>query len=99
MRHTPSPPSSRETSLTLEGQTRSKRKRGKSKLDLAGLVGGDSDSSALTQESGDEGGTETAGESIPTGTDGGMEEQDVDDVEMSEPSPGMCFGVNYRCVT
>ena len=68
------------------------RKRGKntrSKLNLAGLVAGDSDSSALTQESGDEGAVaETPRESVVTGTDGGTEYAEDEDTEMREPSPG-----------
>lgn len=68
------------------------RKRGKntrSKLNLAGLVGGDSDSSALTMESGDEGGEpETPRESVVTGTDAGTEYAEDEDAEMREPSPG-----------
>jgi len=60
-------------------------KRGRSKLDMAGLVGGDSDSSALTQESGDEGVAPTPA----TGTDGGTDyaEPEDEDAEMHEPSP------------
>lgn len=71
------------------------RRRAKSKADMAGLVGGDSDSSALTQESGDEGAAAAAAaaaagtprESVVTGTDGGTEFED-EDTEMKEPSPG-----------
>jgi MRG-binding protein len=49
-------------------------------------VGGDSDSSALTQESGDEGmPSSPSGVSV---TEGGTEEIDEEDVEMREPSPG-----------
>lgn len=61
---------------------------------MAGLVGGDSDSSALTQESGDEGVAETPRESVVTGTDAGTEEPEEEDTEMREPSPGtsyLCF--------
>ena len=56
---------------------------------MAGLVGGDSDSSALTQESGDEGtpGTGRHG-SVVTGTDGGTDYAEDEDIEMHEPSPG-----------
>ncbi|KAK2465342.1 hypothetical protein APHAL10511_002696 [Amanita phalloides] len=66
---------------------RTARKRGKSKLDLAGLVGGDSDSSALTQESGDEHTAETPRGSVVTGTDAGTDYAEEEDVEMREPSP------------
>jgi MRG-binding protein len=54
---------------------------------MAGLVGGDSDSSALTLESGDEGLPPTPRESVVTGTDGGTDFVE-EDVEMREPSPG-----------
>ncbi|KAG9315704.1 chromatin modification-related protein EAF7-domain-containing protein [Chiua virens] len=47
-------------------------KRSKNKADMAGLVGGDSDSSALTQESGDEVAF-TPRESVMTGTDAGTD--------------------------
>lgn len=55
---------------------------------MAGLVGGDSDSSALTQESGDEAAAGTPRESTVTGTDVGTELGEDEDVEMKEPSPG-----------
>ncbi len=62
-------------------------KNTRSKLTLAGLVAGDSDSSALTQESGDEGAVaETPRESVVTGTDGGTEYAEDEDTEMREPS-------------
>lgn len=64
------------------------RRRAKSKADMAGLVGGDSDSSALTQESGDEAVAGTPRESVVTGTDAGTEFGEDEDVEMKEPSPG-----------
>ncbi|KAI0354909.1 hypothetical protein OH77DRAFT_1455750 [Trametes cingulata] len=49
-------------------------RKGKSKLKhMAGLVGGDSDSSALTQESGDESAAPTPRDSVATGTDAGTE--------------------------
>lgn len=51
-------------------------------------MGGDSDSSALTQESGDEGAPPTPRESVVTGTDGGTDYAEEEDVEMREPSPG-----------
>lgn len=71
------------------GTGRKRAKNTRSKLNLAGLVGGDSDSSALTQESGDEGGmAETPMESVVTGTDAGTDYADDDDVEMREASPG-----------
>ncbi|TDL23257.1 hypothetical protein BD410DRAFT_747310, partial [Rickenella mellea] len=76
MRATPSPPST-PPSAPAKSPTRRGRRRAVSKVDLAGLVSGDSDSSALTMESGDEAeqspGTERRG-SVATGTDGGTEE-------------------------
>ena len=64
-------------------------KKGKAKGKVtAGLVGGDSDSSALTQESGDESIVPTPRESVATGTDGGTEY--ADEEEEPRQSPGMC---------
>ena len=87
LRTTPSAPSSSAPSPAVTSKPRGGKKRGRTKLDMAGLVGGDSDSSALTQESGDEGtvGTERLG-SVVTGTDGGTDYAE-DDVEMQGPSP------------
>ncbi|KAF9483482.1 hypothetical protein BDN70DRAFT_873767 [Pholiota conissans] len=91
--HSPSPiaePSPRATASTSSkrGVGRKRVKVTRSKLNLAGLVGGDSDSSALTQESGDEGGVaETPRESVITGTDAGTEYAEDEDTEMREPSP------------
>jgi MRG-binding protein len=73
---------------------------------MAGLVGGDSDSSALTQESGDEGTTGTGRlGSVATGTDGGTDYAE-EDVEMGDPSPGMsmqfkifCFSLSALSIT
>lgn len=75
---------------------RNTRKRGKSKLDLAGLVGGDSDSSALTQESGDDHTAETPRESVVTGTDVGTDYADDEDVEMREPSPPSAYFTSFH---
>ncbi|OAX37554.1 hypothetical protein K503DRAFT_801142 [Rhizopogon vinicolor AM-OR11-026] len=44
--------------------------------DMAGLVGGDSDSSALTQESGDEGAAATPRDSIIAGTEAGTDSEE-----------------------
>ena len=101
---------SRRPSLSsLGGATTraAKRKIGKSRLNLAGLVGGDSDSSALTQESGDEAGEEGGGgrgvvgtpkESIAAGgtgtgtdADGRTEDGDEEDVEVREVSSGQAL--------
>jgi MRG-binding protein len=54
---------------------------------MAGLVGGDSDSSALTQESGDEGTVPNARASVMTGTEGGTDAEDDED-ETREESTG-----------
>jgi len=61
-------------------------KRNRNKADMAGLVGGDSDSSALTQESGDEV-VFTPRDSVVTGTDAGTDYED--DPEVQEASPGL----------
>lgn len=66
---------------------------------MAGLVGGDSDSSALTQESGDEGVAEGAAkEGWATGTEGGSE-MEVDEDETREQSGGAlllaCSGLRF----
>ena len=84
-------PSSASSSTNKHGA--GDRKRGKytkSKLNLAGLVSGDSDSSALTQESGDEAvAPQTPMESVVTGTDAGTDYAEDEDVEMRDPSPGV----------
>ena len=64
-------------------------RKGKGKLKVtAGLVGGESDSSALTQESGDESIAPTPRGSIATGTDGGTEY--AEEEEEPRQSPGAC---------
>lgn len=55
---------------------------------MAGLVGGDSDSSALTQESGDESIIPTPRESLAGGTDGGTDYAEDEDAYEREQSPG-----------
>lgn len=53
-------------------------------------MSGDSDSSALTQESGDEAvAPQTPMESVVTGTDAGTDYAEDEDVEMRDPSPGV----------
>jgi len=54
---------------------------------MAGLVGGDSDSSALTQESGDEGVPLTPRDTPVTGTDAGTDYAEDEDTEMRDASP------------
>ncbi|KAK7056763.1 hypothetical protein VNI00_002480 [Paramarasmius palmivorus] len=88
IRQTPSPPSSPEPEpKAKQPSARSKkRERGKSKATLAGLVSGDSDSSALTQESGDEG-EGVPVDSVATATDGETVDGEGEDVEMQEVTP------------
>ncbi|KAG2129449.1 chromatin modification-related protein EAF7-domain-containing protein [Suillus clintonianus] len=75
-------PSPRQPSKPKKTKT---TKRSKSKADMAGLVGGDSDSSALTQESGDEGAGITP--SVITGTDAGTDYEE-DNTDVQDTSPG-----------
>jgi hypothetical protein len=83
MRATASLPSS-SPSPVAESKSRIGKKRSRTKMNMAGLVGGDSDSSALTQESGDEGAVGTP----ITATDGGTENLEDEDVDMRELSRG-----------
>ncbi|KAG6812562.1 hypothetical protein H0H92_002214 [Tricholoma furcatifolium] len=92
VRTSPSPPSS-PIPTPAPPPPRAGRKRGRTKLSMAGLVGGESDSSALTQESGDEadadpdaGPGSPRASSVVTGTDPGTDHVDDDDVDMPEPS-------------
>ncbi|KLO15972.1 hypothetical protein SCHPADRAFT_995467 [Schizopora paradoxa] len=92
MRDSPSPPSSPFHSPSEPRRARG-RKRKASKADLAGLISGDSDSSALTQESGDEKGgnaqtpSDRRGASVATATDAGTEDiQDEDDAASPDTS-------------
>ena len=91
IRSTPSPDSSPARSpeeLRPSISSRRVRKRKQSKVDLAGLVSGDSDSSDLTQQSNDDGEepeTPSArAASVLTGTDGGTETLDDEDEEKGE---------------
>lgn len=77
-------PSPRQASKTRKSKA---PKRNKNKADMAGLVGGDSDSSALTQESGDEAAFTPRG-SVVTGTDAGTDYED-ESPEVQEASPGL----------
>lgn len=58
------------------------RRRRKSRLEMTGLIGGDSDSSALTLESGDERPVSTPRESVNTGTDAGTDYAEEEEVEV-----------------
>lgn len=82
----PPAPSSPATRKTRAGRTR----RSISKSEAAGLVGGDSDSSALTQESGDENEGANTRESVATGTEAGSDNEEGSE-EAQEESPGMCI--------
>jgi MRG-binding protein len=85
IRATASPPSSPATSVVqLKARDRKAKREKKSKASMAGLVGGDSDSSALTQESGDED-LPTPRESAATATDGGT---DAENDWAQDSSPG-----------
>ncbi|RDB17893.1 MRG/MORF4L-binding protein [Hypsizygus marmoreus] len=86
IRATASPASSPAPSPVAPSKSRGGKKRGRTKLSLAGLVGGDSDSSALTQESGDEDDVGTSRRSVVTATDAGTDHGEDEDVEMHEPS-------------
>lgn len=69
----------------------SRRKRNQTQLkNMAGLVAGDSDSSALTQESGDE----SAAPTPTTNPDAGTEYAEGDNER--EPSPGMSLGLSSQ---
>ncbi|KAG5732789.1 Chromatin modification-related protein EAF7, partial [Termitomyces sp. T112] len=85
----PSPPSIPRTG----------KKRGRTKLSMAGLVGGDSDSSALTQESGDEDGVSLRASSVVTGTDAGTDHVEDEDIEMRELSIGVYLQSSQTFVT
>ncbi|KAH7885207.1 chromatin modification-related protein EAF7-domain-containing protein [Phlebopus sp. FC_14] len=71
-------------------------KRSKNKADMAGLVGGDSDSSALTQESGEEGAAFTPRDSVITGTDGGTDYEEDTEVQEASPAPGQSKAIRGR---
>jgi MRG-binding protein len=86
MRETPSPPSSPEPQSKARGKKRTRRLE---KDETAGLVGGDSDSSALTQDSADEA-VGTPQEEAGSATEGEDVGED-DDIDMDNPSPGEFF--------
>ncbi|GAV99957.1 Chromatin modification-related protein EAF7 [Lentinula edodes] len=84
-----SPPSSPETAATSPAAlkvklSRSRKKNAKSKASMAGLVGGESDSSDLT-DSGEEG----QAPSVVTATDGGetVDGEADDDIEIRDATP------------
>lgn len=85
LRASPSiPSSSPAASPVADSNSREGKTRPKTRLKLAGLVGGDSDSSALTQESADEGMAGTPRDSIITATDGGTDNVDDEETENRE---------------
>lgn len=92
VRATASPPSSPPAPSPTRKTRGGHSKRAISKSDTAGLIGGDSDSSALTQESGDEGANTR--ESVATGTDGGSDAEE-DASETREESAGTSIPVFY----
>ncbi|KAL4069955.1 hypothetical protein V8B97DRAFT_567916 [Scleroderma yunnanense] len=77
-------PSPRQSSKTRKVKA---PKRSKNKADMAGLVSGDSDSSALTQESGDEGAAFTPRDSVLTGTDAGTDYDEDGEQEITPDQP------------
>jgi MRG-binding protein len=94
VRVTASPPSSPHAPSPTQKARASRTRRGPNKANMAGLVGGDSDSSALTQESGDEGGTSNARGSMVTGTEDETDaEEEVD--ETREESAGAYLSLCY----
>jgi MRG-binding protein len=96
VRVTASPPSSPHVSSPIRKLRGTRAKRAPNKADMAGLVGGDSDSSALTQESGDEGDAPNARASVVTGTEAATDaEEEVD--EAREESPGVYHIVYLTC--
>lgn len=103
VRVTASPPSSPHVSSPVRKPRGNRTKRGLSKADMAGLVGGDSDSSALTQESGDEVGVEASNRrgSAATGTEGGtdVEEEGEGEDETREESAGLYGFLRLSCIS
>ncbi|OJA09641.1 hypothetical protein AZE42_01384 [Rhizopogon vesiculosus] len=89
---TPAPSPRQPSSRSKKAKT---TKRSKSKADMAGLVGGDSDSSALTQESGDEGAAATPRDSIITGTEAGTDSEE-EHPDVQEASPGQSKAARGR---
>lgn len=87
-----SPPSSLHAPSPSRRSRSNRTKRVLNKSDMAGLVGGDSDSSALTQESGDEGNVPNTRASVVTGTDGETDEEGDEDGTREE-SASMCLSV------
>lgn len=105
VRATPSPPSSPPAYVPAppspvvrkrgrpRGDGKARAKRGVSKAEMAGLVGGDSDSSALTQESADEGGADAKDEEA-SGTEGGSE-MELDEDDGREGSGGASYDARF----
>ncbi|KAI0071496.1 hypothetical protein K474DRAFT_1606845 [Panus rudis PR-1116 ss-1] len=85
MRATASLPSSSPSPPPQQERPRQTKRTKQKASNLAGLVGGDSDSSALTQESGDES-ISPPPHSVATGTDGGTEyaEEEEGDVPLAQ---------------
>lgn len=87
------PSSSPAPQSPVTEKTARSTKKGKTKSTLAGLVGGESDSSALTQESGDESIVSPPARmgSVATGTDAGTEY--AEDEEQDAETPGSLFNL------
>ncbi|KAH9841645.1 uncharacterized protein C8Q71DRAFT_794554 [Rhodofomes roseus] len=92
------PSSSPAASPVHTGPSLRSTKKGRSKLkNMAGLIGGDSDSSALTQESGDESVAATPRDSVAAGTDAGTDFAEEEEVDGS-PSPSLASRANRKPV-
>jgi len=79
-----SPPATPHVPSPTRKPRSSRTRRKLNKSDMAGLVAGDSDSSALTQESGDEGAVPNARASVVTGTEGETDEEGDEDETREE---------------
>lgn len=79
-------PSPAQTRVAAKSARPTKKSKVKTR-NMAGLVGGDSDSSALTQESGDDNSVAPTPKSTITGEDAGTEYAEDEDEE-SHASPG-----------
>jgi MRG-binding protein len=79
-----SPPATPHVPSPTRKPRSSRTRRKLNTSDMAGLVAGDSDSSALTQESGDEGAVPNARASVVTGTEGETDEEGDEDETREE---------------
>ncbi|KZT65803.1 hypothetical protein DAEQUDRAFT_746847 [Daedalea quercina L-15889] len=95
LRGSASLPSSSPAPSPTHTSTRSKKKSRSKLKDMAGLVSGDSDSSALTQESGDESAAATPRDSVAAGTDAGTDFAEDEEADGS-PSPSLASRANRK---